>query len=43
VIELAVRRVQILGSTPYPEALFMQQVVRTLMVAEGGPMDMPGS
>src|SRR3954471_12135577 len=36
VIDLASRRVQILGSTPYPEALFMQQVVRTLMMAEGG-------
>jgi putative transposase len=35
-IELASRRVQILGSTPHPEALFMQQVVRTLMMAEGG-------
>src|SRR4030095_3791889 len=34
VIDLASRRVQILGSTPYPEALFMQQVVRTLTMAE---------
>jgi transposase InsO family protein len=42
VIELASRRVQILGSTPYPEALFMQQVVRTLTMAEGGVVDMPG-
>jgi hypothetical protein len=35
VIELTTRRVQILGSTPYPEALFMQQMVRTLTMAEG--------
>jgi len=34
-IDLASRRVQILGSTPNPEALFMQQVVRTLGMAEG--------
>jgi transposase InsO family protein len=31
---LASRRVQILGSTPHPEALFMGQVVRTLAMAE---------
>ena len=36
VIDLAPRRVQILGSTPHPEALFMQQVVRTLTMAEAG-------
>jgi hypothetical protein len=30
VIDLASRRVQILGSTPHPEAVFMQQIVRTL-------------
>jgi putative transposase len=30
VIDLASRRVQMLGSTPHPESLFMQQVVRTL-------------
>ena len=30
IIDLASRRVQILGSTPHPEALFMQQIVRTL-------------
>jgi len=35
VIDLASRRVQILGSTPHPEALFMQQIVRTLTMAEG--------
>jgi hypothetical protein len=34
VIDLASRRVQILGSTPHPEMLFMQQVVRTLTMAE---------
>ena len=32
VIDLASRRVQILGSTPHPEALFMQQMVRTLTI-----------
>jgi hypothetical protein len=36
VIELASRRVQILGSTPHPEAQFMQQVVRTLTKGEAG-------
>ena len=41
VIDLASRRVQILGSTPHPEALFMQQVVRTLTMAEGGAVDAP--
>jgi putative transposase len=35
VIDLASRRVQILGSTPHPEALFLQQVVRTLTMAGG--------
>jgi putative transposase len=34
VIDLASRRVQILGPTPYPEAVFMQQVIRTLTMAE---------
>ena len=33
VIDLASRRLQILGSTPHPEALFMQQIVRTLTMA----------
>jgi hypothetical protein len=38
VIDLASRRVQILGSTPHPEVVFMQQVVRTLtMVEPAGP------
>jgi hypothetical protein len=36
VIDLASRRVQILGSTPRPDALFMHQVVRTLTMAEAG-------
>jgi transposase InsO family protein len=34
VIELASRRVRILGSTPHPEALFMQQIVRTLTMVD---------
>ena len=34
VIDLASRRVQILGSTPHPEGLFMQQIVRTLTMGE---------
>jgi putative transposase len=37
-IDLASRRVQILGSTPHPEALFMQQIVRTVTMAEPGVM-----
>jgi transposase InsO family protein len=36
VIDLASRRVQILGSPRYPEAMFMQQAVRTLTAADGG-------
>jgi hypothetical protein len=36
VIDLASRRVQILGSTPHPEALFMQRIVRKLTMAEAG-------
>ena len=36
VIDLASRRVQILGSTPHPETLFMGQIVRTLTMAEDG-------
>jgi putative transposase len=39
VIDLASRRVQILGSTAHPEALFMQQIVRTLMIAQDGVVD----
>jgi putative transposase len=41
VIDLASRRVQILGSTPHPEALFMQQTVRTLTMADGGAVHPP--
>jgi transposase InsO family protein len=41
VIDLASRRVQILGSTPHPEVLFMQQVVRTLTMAEGTVVPAP--
>jgi hypothetical protein len=35
VIALASRRVQVLGSTPHPETLFMQQVVWTLTIGGG--------
>ena|ERR1700730_6339181 len=35
VIDLASRRVQIVGSTPHPNDLFMHQVSRTLTVADG--------
>ena len=41
VIDLASRRVQILRSTPHPEALFMQQIVRTLTMAEAGVVRVP--
>jgi putative transposase len=41
IIDLASRRVQILGSTPHPEALFMQQIGRTLTMAEAGVVGMP--
>jgi putative transposase len=36
VIDLASRRVQIVGSTPHPDGMFMRQVVRTLTTAEDG-------
>ena len=36
VIDLASRRVQIVGSTPHPQEVFMQQVVRTLTAADEG-------
>jgi transposase InsO family protein len=36
VIDLASRRVQIVGSTPRPDELFMRQVGRTLTAAEDG-------
>jgi transposase InsO family protein len=41
VIDLASRRVQILGSTPHPEAIFIQQVVRQLTLADEGLLE-PG-
>jgi transposase InsO family protein len=41
VIDLASRRGQILGSTPHPEAVFMQQIVRTLTMAEAVVVSMP--
>ena len=41
VIDLSSRRVQILGSTPHPESLFMQQTVRTLTMAEDGAVHAP--
>jgi transposase InsO family protein len=41
VIDLASRRVQILGSTPHPEALFMQQIVRTLTMAGASTVSVP--
>src|SRR6478672_9721936 len=36
VIDLASRRVQIVGSTPYPDDLFVHQVARTLTAADEG-------
>ena len=36
VIDLASRRVQIVGSTPHPNELFMRQVGRTLTLADDG-------
>ena len=41
VIDLASRQVQILGSTPHPEVLFMQQIVRTPTMAEESAMHAP--
>jgi putative transposase len=41
VIDLASRRVQILGSTPHPEVVFMQQVVRTLTMVDPGAVPAP--
>jgi hypothetical protein len=38
VIELASRRVGILGSTPHPNGLFMRQVVRIATAADAGPI-----
>ena len=37
-IDLASRRVQILGSTPFPNDRFMRQVIRTLTAADDGPL-----
>jgi putative transposase len=36
VIDLASRRVKIVGSTPHPDERFLQQMVRTLTAAEDG-------
>jgi hypothetical protein len=36
VIDLASRRVQIVGSTPHPDDVFMQQVARTMTAADDG-------
>lgn len=36
VIDLTSRRVQIVGSTPHPHEMFMQQVVRTMTAADDG-------
>jgi putative transposase len=36
VIDLASRRVQVLGSTPHPDQMFMWQMVRNLTVADAG-------
>jgi transposase InsO family protein len=36
VIDLASRRVQIVASTPHPDERFMQQIVRTMTVADEG-------
>jgi len=34
VIDLATQRVRVLGTTPHPDEAFMQQVVRTLTMAD---------
>src|SRR6266705_2399786 len=36
VIDLASRRVQIVGSTPHPNDIFMRQVARTMMAVDDG-------
>jgi putative transposase len=41
VIDLASRRVQVLGSTRHPDELFMRQVSRTLSTAEDGRLRDP--
>jgi len=38
VIDLASRRVQIVGSSPFPNDRFMRQVCRTLTAADDGPL-----
>jgi putative transposase len=38
VIDLASRRVQIVGSSPFPNDMFMRQVCRTLTAADDGPL-----
>jgi transposase InsO family protein len=42
VIDLASRRVQVLGSTAHPEVVFMQQVVRALTMVESDAVSEPG-
>jgi transposase InsO family protein len=41
VIDLASRRVQMLGSTPHPEALFMHPIARRLTFADDGVLGPP--
>jgi hypothetical protein len=41
VIDLASRRVQIVGLTPYPDDVFMRQVVRTCTAADDGVLGQP--
>ena len=41
VIDLASRRVQILGSTPHPEALFIRQIVQTLTMVPDRVVERP--
>jgi len=38
VIDLASRRVQIVGSSPFPNDMFMRQVCRTLTATDEGPL-----
>jgi hypothetical protein len=38
VIDLASRRVQIVGSSAFPNDMFMRQVCRTLTAADEGPL-----
>jgi putative transposase len=42
VIDLASRRVQIVGSTPHPDELFMRQVALTLTAADDGSLSRHG-